>query len=213
MVCPLCQRRKARRECPALGRSICSVCCGTKRLVEINCPDTCVHLSAARANPPAAVRRQQEADLTLLLPTISTLTERQHQLFFLFQSVVTRHRPEGFARLADADVAEAAGSVAATLETAAKGVIYEHQAQSTVAQKLAGELRAIVEEIRKGGAVVYDHEAATTLRAIEQGARTVAATGEAQDTYLSLIGRLLQVNRAASDAQPATPTPGPIILP
>jgi len=103
--------------------------------------------------------------------------------------------------------------VAATLETAAKGVIYEHQAQSTVAQKLAGELRGIVEEIRKGGAVVYDHEAAITLRAIEQGARTVAATGGAPDTYLSLIRRLLQVNRAASDAQPATPTPGPIILP
>ena len=57
------------------------------------------------------------------------------------------------------------------------------------------------------------HEAAITLRAIEQGARTVAATGGAPDTYLSLIRRLLQVNRAASDAQPATPTPGPIILP
>src|SRR4051812_4524381 len=86
MVCPLCQRRKARRDCPALGRAICSVCCGTKRLAEINCPDTCVHLSAARANPPAVVRRQNEADLTLLLPSIEKLTERQHQLFFLFQS-------------------------------------------------------------------------------------------------------------------------------
>jgi hypothetical protein len=211
MVCPLCQRRKARRECPALGRSICSVCCGTKRLVEINCPDTCVHLSTARANPPAAVRRQQEADLTLLMPTIETLTERQHQLFFLFQSVITRHRPEGFARLVDADVVEATGAVAATLETAAKGVIYEHQAQSVVAQKLAGELSAIVEEIRKEGTVVYDREAALTLRAIEQGARTIGAPTSAPDTYLSLIGRLLQVNRA-SDQQPSA-APKSIILP
>lgn len=210
MVCPLCQRRNARRECPALGRTICSVCCGTKRLVEINCPDTCVHLSAARANPAAAVRRQQEADLTLLMPTIEALTERQHQLFFLFQSVISRHRPEGFARLADADVAEATGSLAATLETAAKGVIYEHQAQSVVAQQLAGELRGIVEEIRKDGAVVYDGEAALTLRAIERGARTIGAAAGAPDTYLSLIGRLLQVNRASD--QPAAPS-GSIILP
>lgn len=211
MLCPLCQRRKARRDCPALGRSICSVCCGTKRLVEINCPDTCVHLSTARANPAAVVRRQQEADLTRLLPTIQGLTERQHQLFFLFHSVITRHRPDGFARLVDADVAEAAGAVAATLETAAKGVIYEHQTQSTVAQKLAGEFRRLLEEVRKEGAAVYDHEAAVSLRAIEAGARTIGAAGE-DNSYLTLLGRLLQVNRAADpEAPPATP--GSIILP
>src|SRR5690349_8746515 len=140
MICPVCERRKSRRECPALGQSICSVCCGTKRLVEINCPDTCVHLSAARANPAAAVRRQNEADLTRLMPAIQALTERQNQVFFVFQSVISRHRPEGFARLVDADVADAAGAVAATLETAAKGVIYEHPAHSTVASQLAGAL-------------------------------------------------------------------------
>jgi len=211
MVCPLCQHRKARRDCPALGRSICSVCCGTKRLVEINCPETCVHLSAARANPAAVVRRQQEADLTLLLPTIQALTERQHQLFFLLQSVIARHRPDGFARLADADVAEAAGAVAATLETAARGVIYEHQTQSVLAQKLAGEFRRLVEDVRKEGAAVYDHEVAVTLRAIEHGARTIgAATGT--ESYLTLMGRLLQVNRAADSQGPASP-PGSIILP
>jgi hypothetical protein len=95
MTCPLCERRKARRDCPALGRSICSVCCGTKRLVEIACPDSCVHLTAARANPAAVVRKQYEADLDVLLPTVQALTERQHQLFFLFQSVITRHQLTG----------------------------------------------------------------------------------------------------------------------
>jgi hypothetical protein len=212
MVCPLCQRRKARRDCPALGRPICSVCCGTKRLVEINCPDTCVHLSAARANPPAVVRRQNEADLTLLLPTIEKLTERQHQLFFLFQSVIARHRPDGFSRLVDADVAEAAGAVAATLETAAKGLIYEHPAHSAVAQKLAGELTAVVEEIRKDGATVYDGEVAITLRAIEQGARTIGGNAQGQD-YLNLVGRLLQVNRAAEAQAGSSGQPGSIIIP
>jgi hypothetical protein len=211
MVCPLCERRKPRRDCPALGRSICPVCCGTKRLVEINCPDTCVHLTTARANPAAVVRRQQEADLTLLLPTIQTLTERQHQLFFLFQSVITRHRPDGFARLADADVAEAAGALAATLETAAKGVIYEHQTQSTVARKLADEFRRLIEEVRKEGAALYDHEAAVALRAIEQGARAIGTATGGRDSYLALMGRLLQVNRAAD--QGPSQAPGSIILP
>jgi len=213
MACPLCERRKARRDCPALGRSICSVCCGTKRLVEINCPDSCVHLSAARANPAAAVRRQNEADLTRLLPTIQKLTERQHQLFFLFQSVIARHRPDGFARLVDTDVAEAASAVAATLETAAKGVIYEHAAQSTVARKLAGELTAVVEQVRREGAVVPDREVATTLRAIEEGARTIGGMSQPADEYLTLMGRLLQVNRAAEAQTDASAQPGSIIIP
>jgi hypothetical protein len=180
------------------------VCCGTKRLVEINCPENCPHLAVARSNPAAVVRRQHEADVARLLPTINTLTERQHQLFFLFHSVIARHRPEGFSRLIDADVADAAGSVAATLETAAKGVIYDHAAQSVVAQRLASELKALLQQIRDDGTTVYDREAAITLRAIEQGARNI-------DGYLGLMGRLLQVNRATDSAP--TEAPNSILLP
>jgi hypothetical protein len=213
MPCPACGQRKGRRDCPALGQSICSFCCGTKRLTEINCPDACVHLSAARANPAAVVRRQNEADLALLLPTIQSLTERQHQLFFLFQSVIARHRPDGFARLLDGDVADAAASVAATLETAAKGVIYEHTTQSSVAKKLANELTALLQQIRDEGTTVYDREAAITFRAIEQGARVISASAGADDSYLTLMGRLLQVNRGAGRSQSPSTVASSIILP
>jgi hypothetical protein len=211
MVCPLCNQRKARRACPALGQTICTVCCGTKRLVEINCPADCVHLTAAREHPAAVVKRQQERDVTILLPTIQHLTERQHQIFFLLHGVIARHTPEGFARLNDDDVAEAAGAAASTLETAARGVIYEHAAQSPVAQRLAREFAALLEEMRTHGATVYDREAAIVLRAIEQGAReTRALAGSADATaYLGLVGRLLQVNRAAPLAPaPADPASG-----
>ena len=63
MLCPSCNRRKARRECPALGRAICPICCGTKRLVEIQCPSNCAYLASAREHPAAVVRRQQERDV------------------------------------------------------------------------------------------------------------------------------------------------------
>ena len=117
------------------------MCCATKRLVEIKCPSDCPYLASAREHPAAVVRRQQERDGAALLPTIRHLTERQYQLFFLFQTQVSRHKPEGFARLVDDDVAEAALACAATLETAARGVIYEHAPQSLPAQTLATELR------------------------------------------------------------------------
>jgi hypothetical protein len=39
--CPKCSQRKAKRFCPALGYSICSLCCGRLREKEIDCPPTC----------------------------------------------------------------------------------------------------------------------------------------------------------------------------
>ncbi len=44
--CPSCNQRKAQRPCPALGQSICSLCCGSKRQKEIACEPTCQYLQA-----------------------------------------------------------------------------------------------------------------------------------------------------------------------
>ncbi len=197
MACSLCQTRKGKRHCPALGRSICPVCCGTKRLVEINCPSDCTYLASAREHPAAVVRRQQEADVASLLPTMAGLTERQHQLFFLFQSVIAKSRPDGLLRLRDSDVSEACAACAATIETEARGVLYEHVPASVPAQKLAGELRALLAQVKEHGATVYDREAAIALRAIEKGARALSrpdARPDDDSAYLTMMGRLLQVN-------------------
>ena len=216
VACPLCQKRKQKRSCPALGRMICPVCCGTKRLVEISCPADCPHLATSREHPAAVVRRQQEVDVAALLPSMSGLTERQHQLFFLFQSVIARSQPDGLARLTDEDVAEAASACAATIETAAKGVLYEHSPATLPAQKLAGEFRTLLAQAREHGATVYDREAAIALRAIERGARSLTRPGE-PTAYLAIMGRLLQVNTAAEQGQVGDPAsgvrPGSIIIP
>jgi Asp-tRNA(Asn)/Glu-tRNA(Gln) amidotransferase A subunit family amidase len=166
----------------------------------------------AREHPAAVVRRRQAEDAARLAPTIRHLTERQYELFFLFQSVITRHRPDGLARLVDADVADAAAALAATLETASRGVIYEHRAQSHPAQSLAAAMKALLEEIRKQGAKVYDGEAAIALRAIEQGARTLRAPHESDAVYLELARRMLQVD-ATETPQPAVSSSGSLILP
>jgi len=204
MTCPSCGRRKGRRDCPALRASICTICCGTKRLVEIECPETCVHLTAAREHPAAVVKKQQERDVATLLPSISHLTERQHQLFFLVHSVVARHKPDTFSRLLDEDVAEASAAVAATLETAVKGVLYEHTPASLVAQRLAKDITAMLAEVKSHGTKIYDGEVAIALRAIERGARE-AHRQQAEDTaYLSLVGRLLHVRNQPAPEEPKT---------
>src|SRR2546430_17653885 len=45
--CPICDRRKPARFCPAKGEKICAVCCGTEREVTIDCPSDCSYLIAA----------------------------------------------------------------------------------------------------------------------------------------------------------------------
>jgi hypothetical protein len=181
-------------------------------LTEIACPPGCVYLASAREHPAAVIKRQQERDVAALLPSIRDLTERQYQLFFLFQTLIARHKPEGFARLLDEDVADAAAAVAATLETAARGVIYEHTATSAVAQRLGGELKNMLAEMRQQGVKVYDGEAAIVLRAIEQGAREARKQGASDTAYLALMGRLLQATRAPETAQAET-KPSSLILP
>jgi len=171
VICPLCRKRKARRVCPALDRSICTVCCGTKRLVEIRCPPDCGYLSSAREHPPAVVQRQREHDLTLLVPVVQDLTRRQSQIFFLLQTTVAQHKPEGFYTLTDDDAAEAAAALAATLETAERGVIYEHRAASPPAAALARSLRQTLEQVRGEAGSGFDRDAAVALRAVERAAR------------------------------------------
>ena len=205
MTCPLCGQRKAKRNCPALHKAICTVCCATKRLTEIDCPPDCVHLVSSRNHPAATVKRQQEVDVAELMPSIRELSERQYQLFFLFQNVVAQTLPEGLTRLTDLDVAQAAASLAGTLETAARGIIYEQPPQSPNARKLADAFKTLMEQVREQGATLFDREAAITLRAIEQGATTVGRghggePGGGDTAYIDLMARLLQVNRAKAEA-------------
>src|SRR5690242_17610531 len=98
MVCPICHERKAKRFCPAKGAQICAVCCGTKRLVEINCPADCVYLTSARNHPPAVVQRQVLSDRAAMLPLLQGFSERQARVFLMLGSVVARHKADGFQR-------------------------------------------------------------------------------------------------------------------
>ena len=50
MACPLCEKRKAKRFCPAKSTQICPRCCGQNREVTINCPFECPYLQESREN-------------------------------------------------------------------------------------------------------------------------------------------------------------------
>ncbi len=197
MICPLCRQRKAKRACPAVGQDICAVCCGTKRIVELACPATCIYLEHAHRHPAASVKRQQESDLAVLVAALGRVSEAQLQLFFLIQASILKFhattRTAGTTGMVDADVAEAVGAVAATFETAARGVVYEHHAQSMTAEALRRELTTVLQEVGRGGGSRFEREAAEVLRGIERGAaHETLPPGAGPLDYVSLVARVLQ---------------------
>jgi hypothetical protein len=215
--CPVCRERRPKRSCPALGTTICTVCCATKRQVEINCPLDCVYLSSARTHPPAVVQRRQERDVSFILPIVSELTETQYRLLLLFQSATVKHAHGAMPNLRDEDIAEAAAAAAATLETARKGIIYEHQAASVPAQRLMSDLGRVVADLSAQAGSQQsrlERDAAVALRRLEQGARTAAKALEddAPPVYLNLLTRMLKAPGGAPDAGPSTPPSGGLII-
>ena len=209
-LCPLCGRQKARRACPALARQICPLCCGTKRLVEIHCPSDCGYLATARVHPPAVVQRRQERDLRFLGPIIHDLAEPQYHLFAFIQTFLCGCRSTTVPAIVDVDVAAAAGALAATLETAGRGIIYEHRPSSLPAQRLATDLKAALDQAPKQGPPSRDHDTAAVLRQIERAAQEAQrGLDGGQTAYLDLLDRVFREPAPRSTPeQPTTPRAG-----
>ena len=217
--CPLCARRRGRRSCPALGESICAACCGTKRRTRIACPPDCAYLESAAAHPPAVVQRRRERDVDFLAGLVHELTEPQQRLTAALFEYLAGDRPHALG-LVDADLERAARALAQTRETASRGIVYEHSAETAAAQRLAGELKQVVEAERDDGGRLSDGDAADVLRRIETGAREARrALGEDEDerACLALLRRFRTSTRSGGGADPGgTEKPaseGLIVLP
>jgi hypothetical protein len=194
--CPLCAKRKGRRLCPALNDRICAECCGTKRLVQIDCPSDCPYLASSREHPPAVKVREQQRELATLFRAVRDLDERQSNLFFLILSFIARYEPPDLHVVVDEDVAEAAGALGATFETAVRGVIYEHRAASLLADRLVGGLKPLLEEAGQNGGTKFQRDASVVLRRVESAAREVQEPGNRR-AFVELAERVTRTNVAS----------------
>ena len=196
MRCPLCRTRQGKRLCPAVRQSICPVCCGTKRLTELACPETCPFLVSAQLHPPAVVRRQQERDLALLAPAVSGLTESQMQLLWMVLSLLARPRADAFVPATDRDAEDAVTALTATLETAERGVIYEHRPRTLAGQRIAVDLNGLFGELAQRTGRSVDRDALAVLRSVTR--LTDAARKASPDESQGFLHLAARVARAAS---------------
>jgi hypothetical protein len=202
VLCPLCGIRSAKRSCPALGKQICAVCCGTKRNVQIQCPTDCPYLASAREHPAAAVVRQQQRDVGLMMQSMRDFNERQSQLFLFINTFLMKYQPPELQALIDDDVVAAMSALAATYETASRGVIYEHRPASLPAQRLVTALSPVLAEAGKGGSL-FERDAAFVMRRIERAVADVRALDQLnRRAYLDLLGRVIvKKDSSAADSK------------
>jgi hypothetical protein len=213
VICPLCGQRKARRACPALDQQICSVCCGTKRLTQIRCPSDCGYLAIAREHPAAATARQQQLDVELLLQFVRDFSQRQSELFAMTLTFLVRYQPPDLQPLMDDDVVEAAAALAATFETASRGVIYEHRPASLPAERLVGALKPLLNEAGQRGGSAFERDAAVVMRRLEEAVGALRALApDNHHAFLELLGRTMR-KAGSEDEKAAAPDPPRLIVP
>jgi hypothetical protein len=168
MSCTVCGQRKGKRACPARGDRICSQCCGTKRLVEIDCPPDCLYLTGAHAPGWEGRAADRQRDQRRLGPYVAELTEKQVHLVLIALAAFGGIR----ARRDDLDDALALEGVVAvrkTAETRDRGVLYEHPPGDARAEELVRELAGVFEARGDDGALhrPADRDLVAALRALE----------------------------------------------
>jgi hypothetical protein len=157
--------------------------------------------------------RQQQRDVGLLVQFMRDLNERQSQLFFLIHTFLVRYEPAELPSLVDDDVAEAAAALAATYETSARGVIYEHRPASLPAERLVSVLKPVLLDTGKGLGSPFERDAAYVLRRVEDAVREIRAIDQTnRRAFLDLLARVIKTPSDSQTETPASPEPR-IILP
>jgi hypothetical protein len=146
--CPICEKRKGERFCPAKAEKICAVCCGKEREVTIDCPSDCTHLISAHRYE-SEHPRDILADTPLLDETIPKDVIHTHQqlmaalAFSLAKSCATQPTA------VDNDLLAAMEALAQTYKTLSTGLIYEKPPQAPEARELYAAVMSFLDEIKK----------------------------------------------------------------
>jgi hypothetical protein len=119
------------------------------------------------------------------------LSEPRQQLFLFTLTLVDRFRGDGLDAAVDADVAAGLEALAASYDTAARGLIYEQRAPTAPAQRLATGIRSVFDELGRGRPTGFAADAAEVLRRLADRVRDVGASTPASPrVFLDLASRV-----------------------
>jgi len=219
MKCIVCGQRKGKRSCPAENALICTQCCGEKRVLEIDCPESCVYLAEGRAHEGSQERlRQIRGKSQSYLAKYERVT-LQFKEFLSYMEYNFGDERRASRDLKDRDVAEALDQVLKTLRTEEKGVLYEQTSGDLRVESLRRRIRDVVEaqrhpqRQRDGFLIAQPPEPMKLGDVIEclQFLRDVVEEhlkDRSSLSYIDLLYRLLPRRGAVEDSTPSIIIPG-----
>jgi hypothetical protein len=151
-ICPICNKRRAERYCPAKGERICAVDCGTEREVTIDCPRDCPYLIAAHRWELAHPKPIPESEIPF--PDVSVSRDqvqmRSATFYGLGYTILVYASEQRL--LTDAEVLDAVESIATTYRTLTSGIYYENPPAGALAAGLYVILAKLLQEEKKTAA-------------------------------------------------------------
>ena len=217
MKCPICNSRKGKRACPALGKDICTQCCGEKRVTEIPCPSDCSYLRPGLENEWIRTFSgfgEWVGDPGKTRHYLDTF----QQLFGFIRTVemeIVRHTRR-FPAFTDAEVLDAVGLALEDYRTEERGILYEHSSTNPAAQRL---LRHLVERIGDVRKALAEDMSSFPLVAVTESLEFIhaqirylmsGADGN-QRAYLDFLSRQIPPSYLKED-EPNQDEPGKIVL-
>jgi hypothetical protein len=146
--CPICEKRKAGRFCPAKGEKICAVCCGREREVTIDCPVDCSYLISAHRYEDEHQRQLPPGTPLLDVTVPSDIIHTHQQLMGALAFTIAKFCAANH-DATDSDVLAAIQALAETSRTLMTGIYYEKQPDGLIRCELYASLTAFVAEVKQ----------------------------------------------------------------
>jgi uncharacterized membrane protein YccC len=203
MKCPLCNQRKGKRSCPAKSALICPQCCGEKRVLEIDCPESCEFLQTGRNHESHSQRMRH------LYTSDPLKLEKRRRVYSNYQALVA-HVETFLAEerrlsrdLSDKDTAEALDLLLATLRTEEKGILYERTSSDLRVDSLRRRLKEILDSHLNPpegkGERMRVSQVIESLEVIRDVLASHMESGPSELSYVDFLARLMpRSDRAAS---------------
>jgi len=151
VTCPICEKRKAARFCPAKGEKICAVCCGTEREVSIDCPSDCSYLVAAHRYEDEHQRVLPE-DTPLLDVKVPQDVIYAHQNVLSGLAFTAAKFFAARPATTDSDVLAALQALAETYKTLGSGIYYEKPPDAVLPRELYAAFAQFLNESKQQSA-------------------------------------------------------------
>lgn len=139
-LCWVCQKPHAKRKCPATNNFICSLCCGSKRKKEIDCPDDCQYLIISKNH---RIKKIQ------LVPAQIDFWRNHFDIINNMNFTLLEVKKNRLPDLKNSEVKDAIENLIKTYETEERGIIYEYKSPNYRIQSIYDNIENIINRHRQ----------------------------------------------------------------